>query len=214
MFTGLLHTHNLTVVLFILQYIIKLGFLLSNKSEALERFKTRTFVPEMIISTLMLLTGVGLAIMSGAVRHGFWFPVKLVAVLISVPLGIVAFRRMSKVLAIIPLVLFIYIFAESKTKEIFLQRPKREVLVATQPQDAAGELLAGNQVYQQQCQYCHGEKGNLQRSGAKDLGLSQLDLNGTKQMIIKGKGNMPKFVDVLTPAEIEVVAAYVQTFRK
>jgi mono/diheme cytochrome c family protein len=180
----------------------------------LDRFKKRTFIPEMIVSTLMLLTGIGLAVMSGAVRHGYWFPVKLAAVLIAVPLGIVAFKRMNKILAVVPMVLFIYIFAESGSKQIFLQQPRREVLVATQPLDPASILVAGKQVFVQQCQYCHGEKGNLKRSGAKDLALSKLDLQATKQLIMNGKGNMPKFVDLLTPAEIDVVAAYVQTFKK
>jgi uncharacterized membrane protein SirB2 len=56
--TGILHLHYLVVTLFLLIYVIKTILLLSNKNDLLGKFSKKIKVPEMIISTLFLLTGV------------------------------------------------------------------------------------------------------------------------------------------------------------
>ena len=56
--TGIRHTHLLTVVLFLLIYLIKTFLLLTNKNEKLASFTKAVKVPEMIISALFLGTGI------------------------------------------------------------------------------------------------------------------------------------------------------------
>ena len=49
-FVALYHTHKLVVVLFLLIYLIKTILLVANKTDALEKFKKITKIPEMIVS--------------------------------------------------------------------------------------------------------------------------------------------------------------------
>ena len=61
MYTGMLHTHTLVVILFLLIYLIKVGLLLFAKPETLDKFSKRIKIPEIIVSTLFLATGIYLA---------------------------------------------------------------------------------------------------------------------------------------------------------
>ncbi|MEM1137750.1 MAG: hypothetical protein AAGI07_18065, partial [Bacteroidota bacterium] len=57
MYTGLLHTHKLVVVLFLLIYLIKTVLLLIGKKDNLDTFSKKVKIPEMVISFLFLITG-------------------------------------------------------------------------------------------------------------------------------------------------------------
>ncbi|MEO1448463.1 MAG: SirB2 family protein, partial [Bacteroidota bacterium] len=105
MYTGLLHTHRLVVILFLLLYVVKWVLLLANKKELLERINKATRVPEMIISTLFLLTGIGLAINIAQLTSMFW--IKLVLVLGSIPLAVIGFRKSNKILATLSILLIV-----------------------------------------------------------------------------------------------------------
>ncbi|MBP9069466.1 MAG: SirB2 family protein, partial [Bacteroidia bacterium] len=61
MYKGFLHTHILVVTLFLLLYVIKTILLLSNRTDLLQKFSKMFKIPEMIISTLFLITGIYLA---------------------------------------------------------------------------------------------------------------------------------------------------------
>lgn len=214
MFTGILHTHNLLVVLFLLQYLVKVVLLLANQPEMLGKFKRKTRIAEMVISGLMVLSGIGLAFLSGAIRQDYWFVLKLVAVIGGIGLGVVAFKRNNKVLALVSVLVFAYSMAVSYAKHPLLMAPARTEIISTAPSTPEALMAAGLKVYQEQCIHCHGENGNLKRGGAKDLTLSQLDMAGVKNLILNGKGNMAAYKSVLSPAEVEAVATYVMAYRK
>ncbi|MES2395188.1 MAG: SirB2 family protein, partial [Bacteroidota bacterium] len=95
--TGIRHTHLLSVILFLLIYLIKTVLLLSNKNEGLAKFTKVVKVPEMIVSTLFLVTGIYLLTQIPEIKT--LLIIKIVAVLISIPLAIIGFKKKNKVLA-------------------------------------------------------------------------------------------------------------------
>jgi mono/diheme cytochrome c family protein len=73
----------------------------------------------------------------------------------------------------------------------------------------------GEELYLSHCASCHGEKGDLGVSGAKNLKTTSLSLKEIKQMIKTGKNAMPSFSGVLGSTDrIDSVAAYVNTLHQ
>ena len=102
--TGMFHTHYLTVVLFLILYVIKTILLLSGREALLDRFSKLTRIPEMIISVLFLLTGIYLMTqlpLGGGYDFLLW--IKICLVLVSIPLAVVGFKRKNKILAALSL---------------------------------------------------------------------------------------------------------------
>jgi cytochrome c55X len=75
-------------------------------------------------------------------------------------------------------------------------------------QDAA-EI--GEQVYEQHCQSCHGEK--LRSAGAiPDLReLAASDRAKFDTMVMEGRGQMPAWQGIVTPEELDQLWAYVRS---
>jgi cytochrome c6 len=69
-------------------------------------------------------------------------------------------------------------------------------------------------IFENNCADCHGSDGKLGALGAKDLSLSLLDKKQMAEIIANGKNNMTPFGTLLSPAEIDSVVAYIQTFKK
>jgi cytochrome c6 len=78
-------------------------------------------------------------------------------------------------------------------------------------QAAAPDGLA---VFRQNCVTCHGTDGTLGLNGAKDLSQSILPLEERVNIITNGKKLMTPFGAILSPAEIQAVAAYTQALQK
>src|SRR5580704_5243436 len=95
--TTLVQTHVVVVTLFLLIYLIKTILIFANQN-ALVKFSKAVKVPEMIISVLFLVTGVWLFAILGAIKLLQIF--KLLCVLVSIPLAIVAYKKMNKPLAL------------------------------------------------------------------------------------------------------------------
>lgn len=206
MYKGILHTHLLSVILFLGIYVIKTILLLANKNEALQKFTKKFKVPEMIISTLFLGTGIYLLVKSGTVDSFIY--IKLIAVAISIPLAIVGFKKGNKVLAVLSLLLLFmaYGLAEMHTKRVM----KGTIIVPP----VSENLVSGADLYMQNCTPCHGEKGDARLSGAPDLTVSTKDETQQMEVISKGKGLMPAYGGRLTDDQIKALAEYVQTLKK
>ena len=207
MYTGIFHTHVLVVVLFLLIYLIKTILLLTNKENVLNTVTRKLRVPEMVISFLFLVTGIYLWINSGSI--GPWFYFKLIAVFASVPLAIIGFKRKKKALAVISVLLIVYAYGVSETKSFYFKKPD----IQSQFQGVEREFL-GKSVYESQCLNCHGPSGESHLSGAKDLPVSQMNMNEIENIIKKGKNTMPAFEKVLTEEQTKAVAEYVLSLRK
>lgn len=72
----------------------------------------------------------------------------------------------------------------------------------------------GKELYLLHCASCHGEAGDLGVSGAKNLKITTLDINGIKTILTKGKNAMPAFKTILgSQGNIDSVAIYVTTLH-
>ena len=207
MFTGMLHTHTLVVMLFVLLYLIKTTLLMLDKKEALQKFSKKMNVPEIIISTLFLLTGIYLGINSGSI--GSWFWVKIIVVLTTIPLAIIAFKRMNKMMALLAMMFLVYAYGISETKS-----PTFKKEVATNEFANASADVLGIAIYEAKCTRCHGKDGKSGKSGAYDLTTSGSTHEKKIEMIMNGEKSMPAFKDLLSEEQIKAVADYVETLKK
>src|SRR3954469_24787790 len=100
----LLRIHFISVLLFLITYVIKTILLFSNR-QMLDKYAKITKVPEMIISFAFLVTGIWLYIIIGGYK--IFGIVKLIFVFASIPLAIIGFKKHKKGLALISLLLIV-----------------------------------------------------------------------------------------------------------
>lgn len=185
MYKGFLHTHYLVVTLFLLLYIVKTVLLLSNKTEALQKFTKKTRIFEMVISFLFLITGVYLLTQLPVIGMLMW--IKIAVVLASIPIAVIGFRKGKKPLAALSLLM---LFAAFGMGEMYHKHPP----VAKVEPAANGEApvaMDGKSLYEANCALCHGGDGKLGMAGALDLSKTALDVPGIKEVIVNGRGAMP-----------------------
>ncbi|MDO9186636.1 MAG: SirB2 family protein [Bacteroidia bacterium] len=201
--TGIRHTHLLSVILFLLIYLIKTALLLSNKNEGLAKFTKVVKVPEMIVSTLFLVTGIYLLTQIPEIKP--LLIIKIVAVLISIPLAIIGFKKKNKVLAVLSLLLIIgaYGMAEMSKK----QKSKSMETIS-------GSNLNGQEIFNASCISCHGADGKLGLMEASDLSISTMEFAAKIEIIKNGKGAMTPFAEILTEEQIKAVAEYTESLKK
>lgn len=209
MYKGILDCHITVVIAFLIIYAIKNFLLLTDKIASLENFTRRIKITEMIISTLFLATGIYLWINTG--NAGPWLYVKLCAVLVSIPLAIIGFKRKNKVLALFSYLLLIYAYGLAETKSLTFHKTTP---TETEKETIEKKAQSGEVIYSTNCAGCHGESGNARLSGATDLTLSNLDSNAVKVIISQGKGQMPAFKPLLSPQEIQNVSNFVRSLHK
>lgn len=77
-----------------------------------------------------------------------------------------------------------------------------------------GAPSKGQLMFNAQCALCHGRKGDLCLSGAKNLALSVLERDQMIAVVTNGKGAMMAYKTVFGKKEIEAVVDHVITLRK
>ena len=158
MYTGLLHSHRLFVILFLLLYLVKLILLLTNKNELLEKVNSKLRIPEMIISTLFLLTGIGMMFMVAKIT--LWLIVKIVLVAASIPIAIKGFRSNSKPIAAFSVVLIILAYGFAEMNKVGVEvSPLAAEIITQADQEGYDQLAHGLALYERNCQVCHGADG-------------------------------------------------------
>ncbi len=209
-YTLIKQTHVVVVILFLLIYLIKTILLLANNDAALAKFTKVVKVPEMIISTLFLATGIYMLMQIGASRL---LIIKIIIVLLSIPIAIIGFKKKNKMLAVLSLLMIImaYGLAEMNKKKIDKQNVDASVSNVNDPNYDIKKH--GESVYTAYCQSCHGT-GGTNGAGGADLTLSQMNLKAMQAQIINGSTAMAGFKDVLNEQEINAVTAYVETLKK
>lgn len=189
-------THRISVTLFFLIYVIKTILLLSNRQDLLLKLTKITKVPEMIVSALFLITGVYLMIQLPEVKSITW--IKIALVLVSIPVAIVGFKKGNKILAALALLLITASYGLGEVAK--KKREKGQAIDAT--------ITNGQELYSLKCASCHGTDGKLGLSGSSDLSKTAMDANSIKQIVINGKGNMPK--TDMTEIQAAAVAEFVE----
>ena len=213
MYTGLLHTHRLVVTLFLLLYLVKLVLLLSNKKESLELVRKKTRIPEMIISSLFLITGVVMLFNVGEID--LWLYIKLALVFLSIPIAVRGFKSKNKVLAFFSVLLILTAYGMGEMGKRWVDKQPISSNVVSDPSAANYDQLAhGKAMFEVQCATCHGEDGKAQKSGAKDLSQGERTDEEIRTLIMNGKNAMPGYKDVYSLEEIDALLAYVKEFRK
>jgi mono/diheme cytochrome c family protein len=194
-----------------------------NKHEALDKLVKKMKVPDMIVSTLFLVTGVYLAMNSGSIGVGNWFWVKLVGVFLSIPLAVVGFKKKNKMLALLSVLLILYTYGISETKSASMKKAQylealgadvqvsEEALKPNLSSPTYDAVAHGAAIFTKYCQHCHGADGKLGKSGAKDLSASIKSKDETLALIRKGKNSMPGFKGFLDEDQILAVNAYLHT---
>jgi mono/diheme cytochrome c family protein len=214
MFNNILLLHKIVVSLYLLFTIIKVAMLLLAKKENTMRFRKKTMFIEITLSVLFLFSGLYLAFTSGTVREGNWFWGKVILIIAVIPIGIIAFRKFNKALAILALLILIYIYGISETHSLTFKEIYNIAAPDSTTTTPAAKIAYGQQVYATACVACHGSDGTLSLSGAFDLTKINLDKDQTVEVITNGRNNMPAFIKALTPNQINAVSMYVLTLKK
>ena len=213
MYIGLYHTHKFMVIIFLIIYLIKIYLLLSGKSESLTTFTKRFKIPEMAVSVLFLLTGIGLLMTAAEIRPIFIG--KLAAVFVAIPLAIIGFKKQNKVMASLSFILLIsaYGMAEMNKKSVLTRLDLSEDIIIDVSSADYNMVTHGQALFNTQCVMCHGENGDQQMSGAKDLTVSQMESEEVLLRLNQGKLTMPPYADHFTEHEKNAIVEYVMTLR-
>ena len=204
MYKGILHTHFLSVALFLLLYVVKTVLLLANQHSALQAVTDKTKWAERIISVLFLGTGIYLYFNSGNIT--WMLHLKIALVFASIPLAIIGFKRKKAVLAVISLLFLFGAYGLAEMNKKQATKVERPAVVI-----AANEMEAGKALYTAYCVVCHGEDGTAGLSGATNLRLSTKTKEEKESFIRIGKGAMPAFSN-LSDSEIDALLLYTDSF--
>ncbi|MFM7728203.1 MAG: c-type cytochrome, partial [Flavobacteriales bacterium] len=172
--------------------------LLFTNTSMLDRFTAATKVPEMIISTLFLVTGIWLLVILGGIKT--FHIIKLVMVFASIPLAVVGFKKRKKGIALLAMLLIIgsYGLAEMSRNKPFI---KANVMVSG---NGTGPLVNGSKVYMENCAFCHGADGKKGYRGAKDLTATIPDVAYVRAMVEQGVARkMPKYAGVIEGQDLD-----------
>lgn len=197
------YTHIASVLAFLIIYLVKTILLLGNKEGGLAAFTKVTKVPEMIISTLFLVTGVYMLTQIPEIKS--LLIIKIIIVLASIPIAIIGFKKKNKALAALSLVMIIAAYGMAEMSKKQKSKAMENITEST---------VNGQEIYNASCALCHGEDGKKALMGAPDLSASTIDIAARIEIIKNGKGNMGGFSASLTEEQIKAVAEYSATLKK
>jgi cytochrome c6 len=80
---------------------------------------------------------------------------------------------------------------------------------ANTPAPGEGEVL-----FNMQCANCHGRKGTLGISGAKDLSVSTLSRDSMIAVVVRGRGTMMPYGELFDRKQIQAVVDHALSLRR
>jgi len=209
---GMLHTHITVVTVFLCFFFLKTILLAMCKTTWLRKIRDKTKVVDVLLGLLIVVTGGYLAWVKGTVAN--YLLIKLILVLVTIPLGIMAMRKENKALAIVTLCIFIYIYGLAETKSLKFSND-RIVLPSDAPvagdileSNVAKQLLYGKTLYQTLCVECHGEDGNKGLYKAPNPFISEYTYEEKEAIILHGKGLMKGYSKALAEADVVALLTY------
>jgi cytochrome c553 len=205
---GFLHLHKTVVVIFLLLILSKVVLLLAGKKELLQKLRSKTRVADMILGGLILITGIYLFFLKA--NPEVYLYAKIILVLISIPLGIVGFKKQKPILAVMSLSIIIYMYGIAETRSLSFKPPKFDLPAGIKNESS---LSRGEVIYQSLCIDCHGSDGKKGLFKAPDLTTSKLTLQQRLDVISNGKGLMQPYSRQLNEEEIESVLEYIGSLK-
>jgi mono/diheme cytochrome c family protein len=205
--TAMKHSHTLVVSLYLLQLLLRLIMMAAATPEKSAKFTRAMRIPHIVLSVLFLGTGIFLMARQETIQPYVWMKLGLIAA--SIPVGIIGGKRNS-----VPLTGFAFLLLAGAMALAFI-KPMRTT--TTKEVQETGEntatIKAGQQLYIQRCELCHGGDGTKAFQGAKDLKASTMEDAAIMDIIRKGKNMMPPNQD-FTDQQVEELKEYVKYLRK
>jgi uncharacterized membrane protein SirB2 len=198
------HSHVLIVSLYLLQLLIKVVLLAIGNKIALGKFTKGMKIPHIILATLMMGTGVYLMVRMGPMAYT---ELKFALVLASIPVGIIGSKRQSLPMLALSFLILCGVMTLAYTKPTLWKSGKVV--------EGSDSVKAGQVVYQENCQRCHGADGLGGFAGAKDLTKSTMADAEITNVIVQGNasGTMPAHPN-LSAQQVEQVKEFVKQLRK
>lgn len=209
MFQAIYYTHLVSVIVFMVIYLVKTFLLLSNKKEQLQKFSKTAKVPEMAVSFLFLATGGYMLVELPSINQFMIF--KLVAVFASIPLAVVAYKKSNKALAVVSMLLIIGAYGLA---EISKKRSSAPAVAGPveEPRGDAAAAINAEELYRNYCTKCHGDDGKAGIMGATDISVTPMGSAEIAEVIKKGKGMMVSVP--LSDEQAKAVSEYVVRLKK
>ena len=204
--------HLVAVNLFVVIYLVKLILLFTNTAR-LDRFSKVMRVPEMIVSTLFLVTGLWIFVILGAIKT--MQILKLSLVLLSIPLAVAGYKNHNKGMALVSFLLLVCAYGISEASRSKPYMPSHVEISG----DINAINVEGLRGYLENCAMCHGQDGDKGYRGAPMLSVSAMDAGAAAAIITAGvkkgtRGTMPAFGNTLNESQINSIAAYIQGLKK
>lgn len=213
--TGMLHTHHLFVVLYLLLFAGKAGLVFARKPETLRRFNRKTRILHIVLAAGFTLTGIYLVARAPDGLRTVYLA-KYGLLVLTIGVGVVAIKRANPVLTGLVVLLLAYTYGISKAHNFMLLSEKTrlaQVSARLPVKQAEDPVALGKALYQVSCLRCHGPKGDAAYRKSKNLTVLEGDANWVKSFLEAGPGTMPTY-DYLAPHEADAIAAYVLTLRE
>src|SRR4051812_6509673 len=208
---GFHHLHYTVVILFLAFLAYKTLLLLLDRNEQLDKFREKTKIVDMILGSLILITGGFLLFRLHGGNVESYLIIKIVLVFAAIPLGIIGIKRKKKALAILSVLIFVYVWGIAVKRDANVFAGRKMIQEEVGPDSIIDKNKTMNidnakAIYTSQCVRCHGEDGKAGVGGAKDLSISTLSAQEKEIVIINGKGLMPPFGNLLSESEVKAVA--------
>jgi uncharacterized membrane protein SirB2 len=102
--------HMWSAILYVISYLYKSTLFLANSRIKYEQYRKATLIPESVLATVFLVSGLYVLFSKGGFSNPYFIPwvhIKFTIVLLAIPVGIVGFKKNNKVLVILSLAAFI-----------------------------------------------------------------------------------------------------------
>lgn len=203
---NLLLLHKIFVWTFLSIYLLKFIFMLGKSKSNRKQFTQLVRIPEMVVGTGFLATGVFLFIAKGEIN---WFQVaKLLCVVISIPIAVRGFRKKNSIVVFYSILFLIMAYGLAE-----MGRGKEGINFNKEVVVDRHKIPDGKPIYAQYCVSCHGEDGQKCYNGAANLKTSKMGAQAVYDIIHDGRGNMPSFNGPLTMVQIKGVSDYVMLLQ-